>query len=369
MSRPKAYFVNGGAGRVICSIPAFEELEKTGEDFIIVCEGGMDFYKGHPTLHKKAYDNWHKGLFEQHIRHRDIVSPEPYRVWEYYNQKCNLSQAFDIEINNKGIRDLNPPKVILNKIEIAQAFNVVQEVRAKTGLDKVLVVQPFGRGVQNMGEMVIDASSRSINLVNLIEMINELKKEYAVIMMSEFPIALEENDSGKYPVAMPSIGDIRIWAGIIQIADHFLGVDSVGQHIAYAFEKTGTIVIGSTYPINITYPNYKGFDIFDMGKENRVYEPIRISMEDEVQRANDELMEMDKFQIQEIMSSVRKRLGKSTKFKGKFVPPPENNGCCAPGNAAQTMPNNVQAPPTSISEPKFAISNNSLLPLDKKEKL
>ncbi len=49
--RSKAFFVNGGAGRVLCSIPAFEKYEEESgdEDFIIVCEGGMELYKGHPT--------------------------------------------------------------------------------------------------------------------------------------------------------------------------------------------------------------------------------------------------------------------------------------------------------------------------------
>ncbi len=53
---PKAFFINGGAGRVLCSIPAFEKYEEESgdEDFIIVCEGGMELYKGHPTLHKRA---------------------------------------------------------------------------------------------------------------------------------------------------------------------------------------------------------------------------------------------------------------------------------------------------------------------------
>ena len=51
MTRKKAYFINGGAGRVVASIPAFEKLYETDKDFIIVCEGGMDFYKGHPVLH------------------------------------------------------------------------------------------------------------------------------------------------------------------------------------------------------------------------------------------------------------------------------------------------------------------------------
>lgn len=337
MSRSKAYFINGGAGRVLCSIPAFEKLAETDNDFIIVCEGGMDFYKGHPILHNRCYDNWHKGLFEQFLKDRDIITPEPYRLWEYYNQKCSLSQAFDIIINNKGIRELPPPKIVLNKLEIANGYNIVQEVKAKTGFDKVLVIQPFGRGIQNMGEMVIDSSSRSMHLNNVLEIVNELKKEYAVILMSEFPVPLEENDTGKYPVAMPNIPDLRTWASIIEIADHFLGVDSVGQHIACALNKTATVLCGATFPINISYPNNPDFDIVDLGKDNRVYDPIRLTMEDEINRANDEVMEMNKFQIQEVLQSVRKRLGKSTKFKGKFVAPSQDQSCCIPSAPSQPM--------------------------------
>jgi hypothetical protein len=339
VSRPKAYFINGGAGRVICSIPAFEKLAETEEDFIIVCEGGMDFYKGHPLLHDRAYDNWHKGLFDQHIKHRDCVTPEPYRVWEYFNQKCSLAQAFDIAINNKGVRDLAPPKISLNKYEVVQGYNVVQEVKFKTGFDKAVVIQPFGRGVQNQGEFVVDPSSRSLHLNSVLEIINDLKKEYAVILMSEFPIALEENDSGKYPVAMPQIPDLRIWAGIIDVADHFIGCDSVGQHIARALGKTATIVAGSTFPINISYPDCKDFDIIDLGDGKRKYSPIRISMEDHIERANDEIMEMTKDQLQQIVQSARKRLGKSTRFKGEYKPVDAQAGCCdtKPAESAKAL--------------------------------
>ena len=97
--RSKAFFVNGGAGRVISSIPAFEKYAENHDDFIIVCEGGTDFFKGHPTLDNKVYDHWHKNLFQEHIKDRDCESPEPYRVWDYYNQKCSLAQAYDMEIN------------------------------------------------------------------------------------------------------------------------------------------------------------------------------------------------------------------------------------------------------------------------------
>jgi hypothetical protein len=352
LSRSKAYFINGGAGRVVCSIPAFEKLAETTDDFIIVCEGGTDFYKGHPKLHRHVYDVWHKGLFEQHLKHRDLITPEPYRVWEYYNQKCSLAQAFDIIINNQGIRDLPAPTIVLNKMEVVQAYNIVQEVKFKTGFDKVLVVQPFGRGVQNLGEFVVDPSSRSFTLKDAVEIINDLKKEYGVILMSEFPIPLEENDNGKYPVAMLQVSDLRIWAGIIDIADHFVGCDSLGQHLAKSFNKTATIVTGSTFPINISYPDCPNFDIIDVGKETRVYSPIRITMEDELDRINDETMELTKPQIQQILTSVKKRLGKSVKFKGKYIPLQEsNNSCCEP------------AQPSQSQQPAFSASSGVLKPL------
>lgn len=351
MLRSKAYFINGGAGRVVCSIPAFEKLAETTDDFIIVCEGGTDFYKGHPILGKKVYDVWHKGLFEQHLKHRDLVTPEPYRVWEYYNQLCSLSQAFDIIINNQGIRPLPAPKIVLSKMEVVQAYNIVQEVKFKTGFDKVVVVQPFGRGVQNLGEFVVDASSRSFNLKDTVEIINDLKKEYGVILMSEFPIPLEENDTGKFPVGMLQISDLRIWAGVIDIADHFVGCDSLGQHLARAFNKTATVVTGSTFPINISYPECPDFDIIDAGKETRVYSPIRISMEEELDRINDETMELSKSQVQQVLASIKKRLGKPAKFKGKYVP------------VHQDAPTSCTPPLTQTQQTAFSANNGVLKPL------
>ncbi len=51
--RPKAFFINGGAGRVLASIPALEKYDETHDDFIVVCEGGTDFYKGNQVLHNQ----------------------------------------------------------------------------------------------------------------------------------------------------------------------------------------------------------------------------------------------------------------------------------------------------------------------------
>lgn len=316
MTRSTAFFMNGGAGRVITSIPALElyAQENPKDDFIIVCEGGTDFYKGHPLLGPKAYDHWHKNLFEEHIKNKNCVTPEPYRVWEYYNQKCSLSQAFDIAINNKGVRDLPAPKLYLNKNEVVSGANIVEEVKAKTGFDKVLVVQPFGRTVESVGNFIIDSTSRSFQLNNIVDIINVLKKEYGIIIMSEIPVPLEENNDSTYPVAQPEIPDIRVWAGVIECADHFLGCDSLGQHIVKALGKTATIVTGSTYPINISYPEDSNFDIIDIGEGKRVFSPIRLTSEEEQDRYNDESIEMTEVQVKQVCDSVRKKLGKSNKI-------------------------------------------------------
>ena len=314
--------MNGGAGRVVASIPAFEKLYEEDQNFIIVCEGGMDFYKGHPQLHELAYDHWHKNLFKDYIKDRDCITPEPYRVWEYYNQKCSLAQAFDIAINNKGVRDLPDPKIYMNKHEMVNGYKVVEEVKAVTGKDKVVVFQPFGRTAENMGDFVIDGTSRSFHLNDVIKICKELREDYAVIVMSEFPVTIEENP--KVPIAVPQIPDVRVWASVIEIADHFLGCDSLGQHMAKALGTTCTSVIGSTYPINISYPD----DIIDLGEGKRKFSPIRLTMEEEVERYNDEVMELDDDSFKKIITSVKKRLGKPRSYTGSYTPQQEQGEVC-----------------------------------------
>lgn len=313
--RSKVFFINGGAGRVVASIPALEKYAETHDDFIIVCEGGMNFYRGHSILHKYAYDNWHKGLFEDKIKDRDCVTPEPYRQWHYYNQKCSLAQAFDIEINGlEEPRELPAPNITLAKGEGIQGMQLVDEAISTTGKEKVIVIQPFGRGIMDTGGYMFDPTSRSFNLSDISTIINNLKKDYCVIVMSEFPFQTEEGES-KDAYIVPNIEDIRIWASIIDRADHFLGCDSVGQHIAKAVGSTVTAVIGSTYPINISYPNDSKFDIIDLGEDRRTFSPIRLTMEDYQDIQNDECMSMTEKDISAVIKSCRDKLGKSVKKK------------------------------------------------------
>jgi ADP-heptose:LPS heptosyltransferase len=309
--RSKAFFINGGAGRVICAIPALEKYqEESGDkDFLIVCEGGTDFFKGHPTLYSRTYDNWHKNLFEDKLIHMDIESPEPYRVWEYYNQQCNLTQAFDIAINKKGIRELPKPNLKLSIDEVLTGKNIVKEVKEKTKKEQVIVFQPFGRGVIVQDSMISDPSGRSFEANSVINIVKNLQKKYAVIFMAEFGVDFAKHGCTS-PVAAPQNASVRHWAGIINEADYFLGCDSVGQHIAYTLDKPATVVVGSTFKENISYPTYEKFDILDMGDGRRKYSPIRITVDEVADRTNEGIMVMNDKIEEVITESVLKGIEK-----------------------------------------------------------
>ena len=70
---------------------------------------------------------------------------------------------------------------------------------------------------------------------------------------------------------------MKTWAGYIKYADHFLGCDSCGQHLAQSVNQKATVVTGGTFPINVSYPDDDNFTIFDLGTERRVYIPSRIT--------------------------------------------------------------------------------------------
>jgi len=326
--RSSVFFINGGAGRVIQSIPALELFHKENpdDDFVIICEGGMDMFKNHPLLHPRAFDPNHKGIFEDKIKDRNCISTEPYRVWEYYNQKCSLAQAFDIQINNKGIRELPKPTYKLNTEEDVKGFLAVKEVREKTGKEKVVVFQPFGRSSVNANGFVYDGGGRSFDTMDSFELVKRLQeKGYAIMLMSEFSVPYSDLGA-KEPVSHPQNIGLREWAGIIKNCDHFLGCDSVGQHLANSLEVNTTVVLGSTFEINTSHPNSKNVEIIDIDVENKRYSPIRITYDEVIERNNDSCMKIgDKKNIfDKIVNSITKRTPVSKKPASNIQSLPKN---------------------------------------------
>ena len=98
--------------------------------------------------------------------------------------------------------------------------------------------------------------------------------------------------------------------------------------MAKALGTTCTSVIGSTYPVNISYPGSPDVDIIDLGEGKRKFSPIRLTMEEEIERYNDEVMELDDKSFKEIITSVRKRLGKPRSYTGNYKPQEQTEEVC-----------------------------------------
>lgn len=305
----KVVFINGGAGRVISSIPALEEIDRRGELAGIVCEGGLEVFLGHPTLQDKAWDVNHKGLFENLIKDNECVSPEPYRDHGYYNQKSSLQQSFYYQIvgerPNKNIK----PTFVLSKTEEMSAIGIISQVKQQFQKEKTIVIQPFGRS-SNMGPgVVFDPSSRSIEQATFIDLVAELTKDFNVIYMGEHKL-----DLVNVPLFQPQdTVPLRVWAAVIEASDYFIGCDSVGQHLAYAFDKPGSIFCGSTFPVNVSYPEH--FNIIEKKDAIRRYSPIRIAgfASEEADRLNDTIMDFSKEELKQIIASIREHIKKTTK--------------------------------------------------------
>lgn len=302
----KAFFINGGAGRVLCSVPALEYyMEHTDPGVVIVAEVWMELFLS-TKLRNNVYPPSHKDLFQTVLKDRELVSPEPYRLNAYFNQRVNLIQAFDIIINGTG--EDTPSKSInldIGKNDQIYGHNLVNSVRQQIKKDKVIVYQPFGSGARMEGNFIWDSSGRSFELKDVFQTVEELNKDYGIILMSQIQIPSEK----PMGAAIPDNASLLQWMGIINAADYFLGCDSIGQHYAHALGKPATVVIGSTFPENISYPDNKNFTIIDNAKEKRTYSPYRITHDPSSERHNEDNMILTDKNYETMIASVKTVLG------------------------------------------------------------
>jgi len=301
----KAFFINGGAGRVLCAVPALEYYKQNVDnDVIIVSEGWPELFLS-TSLRNNVYPVNHIKLFDL-LKDRELISPEPYRLNAYFNQRVNLIQAFDMLIN--GVDETVESKKInldLGKNDQIYGYNLINQIKMQFKKDKVIVFQPFGSGIKMEGNFIWDTSGRSFELKDVFQIIDELSKDYGIIMMSNQKIPTDR----QIQAAIPENTNLLQWMGIIKAADYFLGCDSVGQHYAHALGKPATVVIGSTYPDNISYPFNKEFTIIDNGKEMRSYSPYRITFDPIAERNNENNMILSEDSHKKILKSIRDKLG------------------------------------------------------------
>lgn len=299
------FYIDGGAGRIIAAIPALLKFARLNPDaeWNVLIPAWDGLLWSIPELQDRVYSLDTKGLFDNIISKADVIhSPEPYRVPGYFNQNLSLAEAFDQEINKTTDHsDLGAPVMFFNKAEKQWAKNTIEEAKTAGKKSKTIIFQPFGSGAQATpnNKEVLDTSSRSLSVPAFLSLSKKLSARYNVVFFGEQQLQIpEDNVTMKVPNA-----DLRMWASLIEAADYFVGVDSVGQHMARAVGTRGTVIYGSTFPINTSYPDY--FQILE--KEGiKKYSPIRIAGLDSVMadRLNESLMDFSEKEVKEIYDSI-----------------------------------------------------------------
>ena len=298
---------DGGAGRILCAIPALEHYALTHDNFHIITNHKSNFFVGNTILEKHTHNMDDEDLFTNIIKDGEVIKPEPYYRSEYFNQECSIAQAFDLEINGKHSIGNKTPKIYFNPSENTKSKNFIEALKHEYKKDKVLITQPYGQSAQVFPDGIFDECNRSFAMEDVITITSRLKKDYIILFMGHLRLNISNVING-VKINDNSIiyldATLRDWAGYIKFADHFLGCDSVGQHLAKSVNLNATVVIGGTFPINISYPNDDKFTVFDIGKERRVFDPIRIAFDKKSSEENKGIMKMDDETIDKIIDNI-----------------------------------------------------------------
>jgi ADP-heptose:LPS heptosyltransferase len=305
--------IDGGIGRVICAIPALEKYVKSHleEDIKILVYGWDSLLWSNKILQPITYNINDKGVFDNHIKDADVViSPEPYRLPEYFKQKMTLIQAFDFLLNNSTESTL--PYLYISELEKINARKILEDVKKYQNKEKTIVIQPFGstasfESVAN-NDVISDDTSRSMSLEMYSIIARQLANNYNIVLFADNKFHFKE-DVYSYKLT----ADLRTHMSVISQADYFIGCDSVGQHMARAFSIPGTVILGSTFVENITYPEW--FNIFDKCKNTKVYNPMRINDIDSnmANRLNESCMDYTQGEIEDICKKISADIKKKVK--------------------------------------------------------
>jgi hypothetical protein len=288
----KTFIINGGAGRVIAAIPALEKFARLNpdNDFRIIVHGWQDLYWSHPVLQSKTVGIHQKNIFHEYVQNYDLICPEPYYIHDYYNQKISLAEAFDRQINNTTDHsDLTKPNLYISTYEKISINQVIKDFKHQHKKNKVVVFQPYGSTMTIHNGVPFDNSNRSMDVEDYLNMTKFLTDKDCLVFFFGSKELRHPGDN-LTPDLTRFNPDLRMYMSLISECDYFIGCDSVGQHMARAFDKPGSIFMGSTFEKNVSYPDH--FRFFRKQNQLPVYSPIRLGgvESDFTDRLNDNIM-------------------------------------------------------------------------------
>jgi len=316
----KTIQIDGGMGRVLCAEPAIRKLAEAGNE-VSVITSWPDVLKYHPNI-KFIWNLDTPNLWENVISGTDFITPEPYNDHYYYNKEHHMVQSFDWLINKDNSADLVKPKIYLSDEEISNAKKQLTEMIGHHGSAAfTIVIQPFGSTatMENINQSLhmprenrsltsddfrearralkpetADNTNRSLSIDTVIQILDQLDKDFLIINFSHLEI--------KHPKIYNFNGDLRMWFAIISLADYFIGVDSIGQHIAASSDLPGHVFFGGTAVENLAYPDLH--TVMQRDGFPKAYIPYRQNVSHAL---NDKAMSFDQKDIAEMCEKINKK--------------------------------------------------------------
>jgi ADP-heptose:LPS heptosyltransferase len=296
--------IDGGIGRVITALPALLKYHQNhlNEEWYVSIMGWDYISLGIPELQERSFNPDTKGVWENIFLKADvIVSPEPYRLPNFYKGKISLTEAFDEIINETEEHDdLNYETLNLSHSEIRKGQETIYGAYETQRKEKTIIINPYGSTAQVCPLGVYDDSLRSLPESVFIQLCELLAKDYNIIYMG-YPHLLPEDNKVVY-VPQPDL-HMRDWMGVIAQVDYLVGCDTVGQHIARATGTKGCVIMGGTDAVNMSYPDY--FRVIQ--RKKAVYSPMRISgfQSNLAERLNKECIEYTESEILDVYKKIK----------------------------------------------------------------
>jgi hypothetical protein len=242
LDKPYVVQLDGGIGRVICAIPAIEELAKKRR--VIVLTSFPDVFLNNPHVYK-TYNLNREYLWDDVIRHGEFLCPEPYFSHFYYNQEHHLIQSFNhLMTDNSNMAHAN---LYLSVEERKWAEEFVNLRRQEFKDRAIILFQCFGSGAILEDDRVVDTSHRSL-------------PTYVVdaICANTNPLYINASQIHmNYPNVWQQSFSTRQLFALTAYCDYVVSVDSCLIHIGASFSKTGLVFFGGTFPDNLSYPSYR----------------------------------------------------------------------------------------------------------------
>lgn len=257
--KPYVVQIDGGIGRVICAIPALEKLSQKKKVTVLTSYPEVFFKNPHVF---KAYNLSREYLWDDVIKHGEFFYPEPYYNHLYYNQDHHLIQSFNLLLTGEA-GDVTPSTLYLTEEEKEWATEFVATRKQETG-KKIVLLQCFGSGARFKDDKISDSTHRSLSSEMSMAICTRTDHTYinASHIKLNFPNVWQQDFTTRQLIALSSA------------CDFIVGVDSAIMHMGAAFNKTGVIFFGSTFPQNLGYPCFKNIQRESYPKN---YTPNRFS--------------------------------------------------------------------------------------------